>query len=399
MTCNPCQISVIPERIGFATQYAGCLSRYNGLVVDFKPAGITVNPEPVGINVQACKIPIAPPSEVLTPELLVEGITADDQTSEIEVTFTEELDPACDWETGVTITVDGVPVNILSVTPSGSTDPWPYIYEVDVTLGFNETIVWNFDAAVGEICALSGTKLGDTTETTTTPIPATPPIPGYSIWLNPDTFTLTGTTIEGWDNDATASRGAQANMTSAGSAIDDSSYNSFRVARAGSATKWLQSDTKFVIPHPFSIFVVGQFETDNSQASLTDFHSLPGNRILVQKIGNDYSIEGTPGVGIVTQVDGTGDNDPHLFACRFETLLNRGRISGFPDGWEDNPDASNQIWSYGSVLNRVFNPTVQALGWVGEVLVYENVSPPNTLSNAQLQTVYDWMIAKWNLTA
>jgi hypothetical protein len=168
MTCTPCQITVKPSKGGFAPKYSGCLSIENGVVVEFKTAGIAVRPERVGLNVAACDIPPMPTSTEVPQCFTVEPpIRAIPDTDIVTVLFSAELDPACNWETGVTITVDGSPVNILGVTATGGTDPWGYEYQVDVTLAFNEVIVWGYDTAVGEICSLSGTLLCETTETTT----------------------------------------------------------------------------------------------------------------------------------------------------------------------------------------------------------------------------------------
>jgi hypothetical protein len=96
---------------------------------------------------------------------------ADAEDSFVIINFNQELDPVCPFDTSVTITQDGSPIDITSVTVVGDSDPWGYKYNVDWTFGFGVVIVWTHLASGGDICAVSGAILGDTVETVTT-IPA-----------------------------------------------------------------------------------------------------------------------------------------------------------------------------------------------------------------------------------
>jgi len=178
MSCNPCKILVKPQTIGFSVDYL-----QGGAKPEYKVGGFTLSPEVTGINVRACELPPAPPGEIIVQTVMTVGITADSGTSDVIIPFNKQLDPVCDWETGVTITVNSVPVNILSVTAVGDSDPWSYTYEVDVTLDFAETIVWDYDAAVGDICALDGAILVDSTETTFATCPPAQTISSNVVWV------------------------------------------------------------------------------------------------------------------------------------------------------------------------------------------------------------------------
>ena len=391
MTCNPCKISVRPARYGIIPQYAGCLSRENGAVVSFCPAGITVKPESFGINVKACELPPIPPSEVLTPELLVEDITADYQASEIEITFTEELDPVCDWETGVTITVDGVPVNILSVTPTGGTDPWPYIYEIDVTLGVNETIVWSFDAAVGEICALSGTKLGDSTLTTTTPIPDAGI--GSDVWLNPATIVESSPGIPiTWDNDARASGGPTYDMgigvpvLPLTTGLRNGQKAIISAGQAGGGG-FMQSAVVPDFVAPFTIFFVGGFDAVANGAGLFDAKVSFTNRVAMHTgTFPDVEIYALP-MGTLTSQP--RDNNAHVWAVRIESSNIRSRISG--SAWQTNASASVNNFDYGVVLTDI-NSGLNAAGWAGEVIIFNS-----SLSDAEMDWRFDRLKSDWSI--
>ena len=178
MSCNPCAITVNPQKVGLVVDYLA-----GGARPEYKAGGFVVRPQNIGMIIAACKIPATGPSEIIIEPVNTVGITVEAGTPDIIVEINQELDPVCDWETGVTITVNGTPVNILSVTPVGDSDPWGYTYEVDVTLNFGETIVWDYDAAVGDICALSGTKLTDSTETTIATCDPPWPVSTKVTWL------------------------------------------------------------------------------------------------------------------------------------------------------------------------------------------------------------------------
>lgn len=81
----------------------------------------------------------------------------------VTIFTSEELDPLCGYEAGVTIEVDGVPATILSVAKGLNTNPWDLEYTIDITLVGGEVVTWSYDATQGTMCSLTtGTQLDST---------------------------------------------------------------------------------------------------------------------------------------------------------------------------------------------------------------------------------------------
>ena len=383
MSCNPCAITVNPQKVGLVVDYLA-----GGARPEYKAGGFVVRPQNIGMIIAACKIPATGPSEIIIEPFFTSCISVESSTPDVIICFNQELDPACDWETGVTITVDGAPVNILSVTPVGDSDPWGYTYEVDVTLNFGETIVWDYDAVVGDICALSGTKLGDSTETGTAESDILP-VPGYSIWLNPTNITVSAGLVTGWVNDSSASLGSTADLTQAGANIAESTQSGFSVVESTDATlKNLVAVTPFLISSGFTVFGVGRIDgTSSSISSLIDTPVATGDRAL---FGAVLTVAGDD-ISTLTLL--TNDSLPHVFGGRFDTGNHRAKISG-EVAWTDSVIGIAQNWNYGKFLQTFTPNNQQVVGWLGEVIVY-----PSALSDADTDIVFSYLTSKWNLAA
>lgn len=106
---------------------------------------------------------------VLPDPVFLQGVMVvnpDPANGSVEVGFSEELDTvSCDITNGVTVTVDGSPVNILSAVNISGPSPWVYEYTLDGAIGGCSDVVWAYDANNGCIGATSGAQL-HTVETT-----------------------------------------------------------------------------------------------------------------------------------------------------------------------------------------------------------------------------------------
>jgi len=383
MSCNPCAITVNPQKVGLVVDYLA-----GGARPEYKAGGFVVRPQNIGMIIAACKIPATGPSEIIIEPVNTVGITVEDGSPDITIDINQELDPACDWETGVTITVDGVPVNILSVTPDGDSDPWGYIYEVDVTLNSGEAIVWDYDSAVGDICALSGTKLTDSTETTTVPID--PLGTGSYIWLNPTTIikSVTGFVAD-WDKDSSSSYTGNANLSQFSNLIPESTVNGLDVCRsANTSPRYLINDDPTPITSGFTIYVAGGFDAIvNDPAFIVS--GISPNEVAFENTGGLLQIRGSS-VGVLTSM--AEDTNTHVWAARIDGSNYRSRISGDPSGWVTSASATTQDLDYLTVLNFTNVAASQAVGWAGEVIISTNPD-----SDAKMDAWYSELLTKWGL--
>jgi hypothetical protein len=216
-----------------------------------------------------------------------------------------------------------------------------------------------------------------------------PPVAGFSIWLDPNQIVDDAVNITAWPNDSGASAGAAADMTVAGAPIPISTQNGFPVAESVDATqKSLVAATPFIIPTGFTVFAVGRMDSSSPNSSMIDMDATPGDRVLFNLTTLELGVS-SDDAGVLTTL--VNDNLPHVFAGRFDAANHRARISG-QVSWTDDPDVSPQPWNYGKLLQTFTPNNVQVIGWIGELLVY-----PVPLSDADMTTVFDHLIAKWGL--
>ncbi len=268
------------------------------------------------------------------------------------------------------ISIDPVSGVITGTIAAGAQTGSPYSAAVTLTTSINPPAT-SFPASIWSIVDF---------------VNSFPAVSNYDIWLNPDTIVASAGNVTGWLNDGTANA-TDADLVQVGAAMPEAQINGANVCLSADATsRYLDADTPNVIPDGFTIFMVGAFTTTVSASALLDAPS--GARALVLQTGIDITIQGDATVTIFT--DFPNDVLPHVFACRFEANQQRARISGDVDGWVDNPDVTGQSWNYGKLLQS--QPGVQAIGWVGELIVYKSA-----LSDLQMSSVYDALVAKWGL--
>ena len=217
------------------------------------------------------------------------------------------------------------------------------------------------------------------------------PVPGFSIWLNPDTLTTLGGNVTGWANDLTATRGTQADTNAQGAAIPESTdpTTGLAIVEAPDVTlRSLVAATPFVISSGFTLFVVGRLDPASSGGTLVDMDTTPGDRAIVNTSGATLTISGDD-VGVITTL--ANDNLPHVFACRYDSTSYRARISGQPV-WTISGVGIAQNWNYGKFLQSFTPNNQQAIGWIGELVVYEE-----GLSDVQMDALFDYYLNKWSL--
>ena len=382
MSCNPCAITVNPQKVGLVVDYLA-----GGARPEYKAGGFVVRPQNIGVIIAACKIPAVGPSEIIIEPVSAVGITAIVDTDEIIVTFDQELDPVCNWENGVTITVDGSPVNILSVTPTGAEDPWGYDYEVDVTLTGGQTIVWSYDPAAGDLCALNGATLGPTTIPTT--VPFLPIGQGSFVYLNDQTFTTLTGTITGWDNDVLGSGGSTYDLTRFGNFIPESSINGLTAAQSQNTSPRILipvTSGTLTVGTGFTLFAVGGFDSASTGAKLFDSQS-GGDRVYLGDVGGNLEIGGN-NIGTLSSIP--ADTSMHVWAVRMDSGNYRSRISG-EGAWTTSATVVNQGFDYCSLLSDAVTVT-QSVSRIGLYLLYDT-----PLSDAEMDEYYAQLKVKYNI--
>lgn len=220
------------------------------------------------------------------------------------------------------------------------------------------------------------------------------PLSGYSIWLHPDTFDVTTSPgfIEGWANDPSALQGASGDMLRLGNTMPVATYNGLTVGRS------LNTSPRFFTPsvainyvNPITIFGVGQFEGSNNGSVLFDSNvntaSLRAILGLQDAVGSLIEIDAVNVATLASEAEIPGAGPAHVFAARLEVSNYRARISG--GAWQTPAGLSAQNYQYGKFLQDATS-LIQAIGWVGEFLLYDFA-----LSDAEMDSVFDQLVAKW----
>jgi len=216
---------------------------------------------------------------------------------------------------------------------------------------------------------------------------------GAWIWLNPSTIVKTGSNVTSWDNDPTATKGT-ATVTTAGGPIAEDTYNAFEIVRStsGSPGYMVTPAGTFVSGTTgYTIYLVGGFDDNTPDPpQLLDSNPTTARILFAQNTAGVMNIAGDF-IGAITSM--SEDTLAHVWAIRIDPSNHRARISGSGVGWQTNGSAATEDYSYGLLLRQNIPLLVDAIGWVGEVII-ENFPD----SDATMDTRFNQLLAKWGIS-
>lgn len=213
--------------------------------------------------------------------------------------------------------------------------------------------------------------------------------PTLLIWMRGENLTDTGGNYDNlWPNDPTAIGGPDYDMTRQGSAMSVRTVNGNRVIHSPDLTsRYFENVGSPLITSGFTLFFVGAFEdpadhntrlfTRNGSAGV-DFVELFISGLTIDLFSD---AAGFIGVGTATNVSST-----KVVAARMDSGNYRGRIN--PEAWITDVQITDQDYQFGKFLQA--RNSDQAVGWVGEFIVY-NIP----LTDAEMDTIYSDLITKW----
>ena len=267
------------------------------------------------------------------------------------------------------ITIDPVSGVISGTVAAGASASSPYSVTVTLTTGINPPAT-SFPVSVWTITTFPALGVGS------------------SIWLNPTGITKSGSNITGWDNDVIASNPG-GDLTNLSNTMPEATVNSLDVvSSANTSPRYQKNIVPYLQPSGFTMYVVGGFDAHtNDPASLV--LGDPVNDIQIENAAGNIQIRGNA-IGVLSQM--AEDTNGHVWAIRSDSGNYRSRISGDPANWVTDATIIDQGFEYISILNDTNNLNTQAVGWVGEVLLY-----PAAHSDAQMDDIYAELLAKWGI--